>query len=273
MNEPVQDHALEPMPEQEARELEDRLWWIQGRKRIIRSYLKTAKTIAPISRIMDIGCGSGVNFDVLAEFGRVWGCDRSATLAQRARTRGVAQEVYETDVSESPDVRQTDIFTLFDVLEHIEHHDEFVARLSRVAPPKHMLLISVPAYQFLYSSHDRLLHHYRRYSRSDLRNLVKNNGYDMIRSGHFMFFLFPVALLSRLKEKLMTQIGRPNTVVNVGIVPNWLNRVLSGLLAVEARISTSVSLPVGLWLFALARRTDQEGEPSRRDVAVAKVSS
>jgi SAM-dependent methyltransferase len=253
MAEPIRDHALERMSEAEAMELEDTLWWAQGRKHIIREYLKAAKAAAPLGTVMDIGCGSGGNFDVLAEFGRVVGVDRSPVLVERARGRGIATAVYQQDVFGVPEVGATDIFTLFDVLEHIEEDGQFVSRLSRSGPRRHMLLISVPACQWLYSGHDQLLNHHRRYSKSGLEALLRNGGYEILKSGYFMCVLFPVAVLSRLTEKLGALLGRKQTGVRIGAVPGWMNGILANVLRAEAVMSGRVTLPIGLWLFALAR--------------------
>ena len=70
-----------------------------------------------------------------------------------------------------------------------------------------MLLISVPACQFFYSEHDRLLHHYRRYSRVDLQVLLSKAGYEIINGSYLMFFLFPFAVVSRFKAKLRALVG------------------------------------------------------------------
>ena len=87
MNTSLQDHALEQYSRETAMEQEDKLWWFQGRKAIIRSYLEKAKQILPLSAMMDIRCGAGVNLDNLSEFGKVWGIERSKTLAEGQRQK------------------------------------------------------------------------------------------------------------------------------------------------------------------------------------------
>lgn len=255
MKQDIQDHAFENINEEKAAQLEDTLWWLQGRKHIIRNYLQKASIEKKIEKIMDIGCGSGGNFDVLAEFATVVGVERSHSLASRARSRGIAAAVYEEDFFDLPDYHKIDLFTLFDVLEHIKYDFEFFKKLKRSAPPDHMVFISVPACQFLYSDHDCLLHHYRRYSRKKLNALLRNNGYEITRSGYFMFFLFPLALLSRFKEKIMRLFGKKQTRVHLGEVPGWLNRILTKMLVIESRFSRYFRFPIGLWVFVLARST------------------
>jgi SAM-dependent methyltransferase len=255
MKQDIRDHAFENISEEKAVELEDTLWWLQGRKHIIRNYLQEASIEKKIEKIMDVGCGSGGNFDVLAEFAKVVGVDRSHPLVMRARSRGIAEAVYEEDFFDLPGYDKIDLFTLFDVLEHIKNDFEFFKKLKRIAPPNHMVLISVPACQFLYSDHDRLLHHYRRYSRKTINALLRDNGYEIAGSSYFMFFLFPFALLSRFKEKVMRLFKKKQTSVSVGEVPNWINRILTKILYIESRFSRHFSFPIGLWVFVLARST------------------
>jgi SAM-dependent methyltransferase len=255
MAQPIRDHALESFSEETANVIEDKLWWVRGRKHIIREYLRAANAIAPTQRIIDIGCGSGGNLDVLAEFGRVTAVDRSDTLAARARRRNIATAVYSSEVFEMQET--ADIFTLFDVLEHIEDDTQFLLRLRSIARARHLLLVSVPACQWLFSAHDELLHHYRRYSKQSLRRVLMNAGYVTLRSGYFMSCLFPLAVGSRYVEKTAAFFGRKQAEVSIGAVPGWLGNVLTRLLQTEAILSRLVTFPVGLWLFALATPSGQ----------------
>jgi SAM-dependent methyltransferase len=143
---------------------------------------------------------------------------------------------------------------LFDVLEHIEDDDAFLGRLGRTARPGHLLLLSVPACPFLFGPHDRLLHHYRRYSRRSLEELLRRNGYSILKASHFLFFLFPIAVSSRLVERLRARWGKPPTTVQLGVVPGWANSILTALLRVEAAVAEVTPLPVGLWVTVLAKR-------------------
>ncbi len=246
----IRDHALEHVDDETAKALEDPLWWNTGRKSIIRSFLKAEGK--PARKIMDIGCGSGINFDVLSEFGTVVGIDRSSRLAKRARDRGIAEHVYEEDVFNLKDMGEVDLFTLFDVLEHMEDDSGFLTKLGK-SSNHHSLLISVPACPFLFSEHDRLLHHQRRYSRAMLEEVLSKNGYQIIKMSYFMFLLFPFILLARGEEKIAAMLGRRKTTVRLGVVPGWLNSILTKVLQLETIISGPFSFPFGLWLFVLAR--------------------
>lgn len=261
-NLPIQDHALEAMPDAESLLIEDRLWWVRGRKAIIKEYIERITRYGAISNIMDIGCGSGGNLDVLGGFGRVIGVEPSATLARRARERGVAEAIFQQDALELDECRNMQLFTMFDVLEHIESDKAFLVQLRKKAAHKHLLLVSVPACQFLYSDHDRILHHYRRYTDKTLRATLEEGGYQVLQMSHFMFFLFPFVLFARMRDKIMAKLGKKSTTVEIGDFPPILSVPFATTLRIEAFLSRKVRFPIGLWLFALAENQSQEPSTS-----------
>ncbi len=252
---PIQDHATEFFSDDRAAlELEDRLWWFAGRRHILRRYLDRARARRPIERIVEIGCGSGGQLPLLAEYGEVTGIERSETLARRARSRDVAREVLTNDFFDIETGYDYQLTCLFDVLEHMEDDARFFRKLGTLAGPGHQVLLSVPACPSLYGPHDVLLHHYRRYSRPALRSLLERNGYRVVELSHFMFFMFPVAALMRIKDRIAARLGRPLKAVELGEVSPWLNTLFGRLLELESRLSRNAPLPVGLWLIALAEK-------------------
>ena len=253
---PIQDHALENIPEAESMLIEDRLWWVNGRKAIITEYLKRKTRNYKISNIMDIGCGSGGNLEVLGNFGKVIGVEPSETLARRARSRGVAETIFQQDALELDECRKMDLFSMFDVLEHIEDDKAFLVNLRKKAAHRHLLLLSVPACQFLYSDHDRILHHFRRYTKKMLQSTIEESGYQVQHMTYFMFFLFPFALFARIRDRLMAKFGKKRTTVEVGDFPPILSVPFATILKVEAILSRKIKFPIGLWLFAIAESND-----------------
>lgn len=246
-------HALESFDAGSARELEDALWWIQGRKSIIRQHLqKIASRLGKIESIMDIGCGSGGNLEVLAEFGGVIGVEPSSVLADRSRSRGVASQVYELPAWQLDETHSVNLFTMFDVLEHIEDDVGFLTQLKQNASPNHTLLLSVPACPFLFGEHDKLLSHHRRYSRKMLDDCLMRAGYNPVSIRYYMFFPFPGAVVFRLVDKVKSSFGFRRQTVDLGTVPWFVNFVLTHALKTESKISEYVRFPTGLWLFAIA---------------------
>lgn len=249
----VKDSVLEVIADdEECQRTEAALWWLVGRKVIIREWLKRAAACRPITEIMDIGCGSGGNLDVLSEFGSVIGVERSETLARRARSRGIAKAVFTQDARDLDNCSHVDVFTMFDVLEHIEQDAEFLSQLRKKHSHKHFLLMSVPACPSLFGDHDRILHHYRRYSARQLRHTLESGGYEVQRISYFMFFLFPFALLCRLKDKIMSSLGIKRSTVDIANLPRCLSVPFSVVLKTEGYLSRWMRFPAGLWLFVLA---------------------
>jgi SAM-dependent methyltransferase len=237
---------------------EDRLWWEVGRKAILKTFLDWAVATRPVERILEIGCGNGNNFELLSRYGRVIACDASAVQVRRARTRGFALEVILTeDVFQHTFPEPSQLTCFFDVLEHIEDDAGFLAQLNQFVEPGHMVLLSVPACPSLYCSHDRLLLHYRRYGLKGLEDLLCSRGFRVLRSTYFVTLLFPLVALSRLIAKLREWIAGSQSLVDVGVVPGWLNRLLTAVLLFEARIARTVRLPIGVWAVVLAEKASE----------------
>src|SRR5262249_32311506 len=162
----------------------------------------------------------------------------SEILAKRARARHIAKEVLVGDVFDLDVSHGFDMICLFDVLEHIADDNEFLKKINKFTEPGHLLLLSVPACQFLYSQHDALVHHYRRYSKKNFEILLKNNNYTILKSSYFLFLVFPVVVFSRMKEKVKSAMfGINQSTVNLGIVPKWMNWFLIAVLNLEAALS------------------------------------
>ena len=135
--------------EEKALEVENSLWWVIGRKKIIRIFLEGVKiSHKKNSLIMDIGCGSGGNLDVLSEFGDVVGVEPSKILLKRAKSRKIAKNIYSAQPWKLNFIKKIKIFTMFDVLEHIKYDRKFLSKLKSSANKNHLLFISVPANPF-----------------------------------------------------------------------------------------------------------------------------
>jgi SAM-dependent methyltransferase len=228
-------------------------WWYRGRRRVIRAEL--GRLVLPAgARVLDAGCGSGRTMVELADYGdEVSGVELNAEAAELARGRGVG-EVQIGRLEELPwDDGTFDLVTCLDVIEHIADDVAALVELRRVARSGGWLLVTVPAYQALWSRHDEANHHYRRYSRSALRAAARSAGWQIARVSSFNSLLLAPAAAVRLAQRRMgSQNGSSN---DLDMGPAWLNDVLERPLALEASwLARGRTLPVGLSLLAVLRR-------------------
>src|SRR4029077_9469160 len=155
---------------------EDRHWWYRGRRSVLERVVADLRLPAD-ARILDAGCGSGRNMVEFARHGSVTGIELSETSVCLARARQ-AGEVVEGSVLEMP--FQQDSFELaasLDVIEHLEDDLGALRELRRVVAPDGALLVTVPAYQWLWSGHDEINHHRRRYTRRSLHDVAERAGW------------------------------------------------------------------------------------------------
>ncbi|MGN6371644.1 MAG: methyltransferase domain-containing protein, partial [Solirubrobacteraceae bacterium] len=183
---------------------EDRHWWYQGRRRVLE------RTIGGLSlpagaRILDAGCGSGRNMVDLAHHGTVTGVELSPTSVRLARERSIG-EVVEGSVLDMPfDDGSFDVSVSLDVIEHLSDDVAALGELRRVTAPGGVLLVTVPAYQWLWSGHDEINHHHRRYNRRTLVAAAESAGWRGERATPFNSRLLPMAIVLRARERLNPQ--------------------------------------------------------------------
>jgi SAM-dependent methyltransferase len=227
-------------------------WWYRGRRRIIRAELDRLP-LPPGAHVLDAGCGSGRTLQELVDYGRVSGIELNEEAAELARGRGHG-EVRVGRLEELPwDDGTFDLVTCLDVVEHVPDDRIALAELRRVCRPGGWLLVTVPAYQALWSLHDEANHHYRRYSRASLRAAATGAGWTVTRLTSFNSLLLAPAAAVRLTQR---RLGVHNGYTNdLALGPTWLNHVLEAPLALEASwLAGGRTLPLGLSLLAVLQR-------------------
>ncbi len=231
--------------------VEDRHWWYRGRRRVIDLVLKNL-ALAPGARILDAGCGSGRNMVELNGFGEVTGIELSPTSVAIARERGVG-EVLEGSVLELPFADQSfDLAVSLDVIEHLADDRTALGELRRTVKPGGALLVTVPAYQWLWSAHDEINHHHRRYNTRMLLEAATAAGWNCELTTHFNSLLLPAAILMRALDRVRP--GTTESSLDLWIPPAPLNWLLERPLALEAlTIGRGGRIPAGLSLLAVFR--------------------
>jgi SAM-dependent methyltransferase len=230
---------------------EDRHWWYQGRRRVLERAIARLGLPAD-ARILDAGCGSGRNMVELARYGAVTGVELSHASVELARERG-AGEVLAGSVMDMPfDQASFDLTVSLDVIEHLEDDVAALRELRRVTKAGGALLVTVPAYQWLWSGHDEINHHHRRYNRRTLLAAAESGGWRLERSVHFNSLLLPVAILLRGLERFKPSTTKSS--LDLWVPPAPLNWALRQPLNLEAAvIGHGGPMPAGLSLLAVFR--------------------
>jgi SAM-dependent methyltransferase len=140
-----------------------------------------------------------------------------------------------------------DLVGAFDVVEHIERDDAAIAAIAACLKPGGRFVATVPAHQWMWSAHDVVNHHHRRYSLAQFRRLIQSSPLKLEKIGYFNSLLFPVAVAERVSSKLLRK-----DEAHLTLPPAALNRALEGMFATERHLIGRVPLPPGLSLFAIA---------------------
>jgi SAM-dependent methyltransferase len=233
--------------------VEDRHWWYLGRRAIVEAALEGAGIDGGL-RVLDAGCGGGGNLASLGRHGTVVGLEPSAEAAGQARARGLG-DIVEGTLERVPfDDDSFDLCVALDVIEHLDDDVEGLRELRRVARPTGRLLVTVPAYQALWSHHDDVNNHRRRYVRRTLLSATAAAGWRPVRMTYFNLLLLPPAIVSRLLERVRR--GDPQQ-SDFELTPPWLDRPLQLPMRLEARlIGAGLTLPAGLSLLGLFEPRD-----------------
>ncbi len=231
---------------------EDRHWWYRGRRSVLEGVLAQLRLPAR-ARILDAGCGSGRNMVELAHHGTVTGIELSATSASLARARNTG-EVIEGSVLQMPFAAERfELAASLDVIEHLEDDLSALRELRRVVAPGGALLVTVPAYQWLWSGHDEINHHHRRYTRRSLLRVAEQAGWELVRTTYFNSLLLPVAIALRGLDRFSSSKTTESS-LDLWVPPPPLNWLLERPLALEAAlIERGWRIPAGLSLLAVFR--------------------
>jgi len=228
-------------------------WWFAGRRRIIESFLKPlCARMKSRPEILDVGCGTGANLELLAQFGEASGVDVSSEALAFCRQRGL-QSVRLGEAEHLPyDDASFDLVTGLDVVEHLDQDIAGLREMHRVLRPGGYAFLFVPAFMFLWGVQDDISHHRRRYTRTTLEHAVRAAGFEIERTTYANLTFFAPILLGRLLMRA-TRL-RPDSENNLTI--GALNGILGRILGAESSILRHVNFPFGVSAICIARRTD-----------------
>ena len=217
-------------------------WWYRGRAAAIAAALSRARR-SPTGAVLDYGAGYGGMYDSLARFGSsVYALEIDAEARRAAAARGYAKVFASLEEAYA---RQYALIAAFDVVEHINDDRAFLTRTREVLSPGGKLVITVPAFTFLWSEHDVTHHHFRRYTKKSLRACLEEAGYTIDFISYWNCLLFLPAALLRLAGKS----GESGLAL-----PRVINSFFFFVVSVEAVLMRYVSLLWGTGIVAVARK-------------------
>lgn len=224
-------------------------WWYVARRDILADFIAREVNPPKGARILEIGCGTGHNLPMLGAFGEVDAIEIDPAARDIASKR-LGKEVGSSPLPELTGVAdgQYDMIAVLDVVEHIEDDVAALEAMAKRLKPGGTILITVPAHQWMWSAHDVVNHHKRRYSKATLTAALERAGLKWRKLGYFNSLLFPAAVAARLAGKLT---GKDDSDDSPPAKP--LNAIFEKIFGLERHLVGRMPLPPGLSLIVLAQ--------------------
>ncbi|MDB9820013.1 class I SAM-dependent methyltransferase [Candidatus Pelagibacter sp.] len=219
-------------------------WWFQARKKIIDQIISSIN-LKKKKNILDFGAGSGVNLDMLRKHGLVDIHEQNKYARAVIKKERKIKNLYSTLKIKK---NFYDLILLADVIEHVKQPKELLKDLKKFLKKDGHILITVPAYQFLFSKKDKVLGHYRRYNKELLKTEL--SGFKVENISYFNTFLcIPIIIMTMLNKFL-----KRDYIKQVETTPNFiLNKLCYIIFASEKYFIKYFNLPFGISIYVLAK--------------------
>ena len=237
--------VFERMNEQEATH-----WWFSGRREIIRKTIERLIPLPDNARILEAGCGTGGNLEMLTSMGDLDAFEFDAQAREIAEEKSSLSIPFGALPHDIPrPERRYDMIALFDVLEHIEDDTATLSGLSTRLSDGGRIFVTVPAFPWLWSSHDERHHHFRRYTRASLKEVAARAGLEVADSFYFNSLLLPLAVGVRSMKAL-----KGSDVPDDRMPSDWVNRLLYKVFSSEKHLVGRFRAPFGLSVCAILQQ-------------------
>jgi len=237
-------------------------WWFRWRYDLVKQLVSSLKT-GPGYRILDAGCGTGQMTKHLEQLGQAVGMDSAGEAISYAQARGVRRLV-RGSITDPPFVDGAfDCVLALDVIEHVDDDIGILSSMVKIVKPGGNLIVTVPAFQALWSEHDEINHHKRRYRAGQLRSLIEEAGFTVDRVTYCNTALCGPVYLTRKAKNLVrsftgSDVNRPLQ-SDLGEYPRVVNEGLYRLMKTETRLMRWMDLPFGVSILAVASRPREDG--------------
>lgn len=236
-------------------------WWFRVRSRIIESKIRHLGNRKGL-RILNIGVATGASSEMLSKYGEVISVEYDKDCFEFVS--GILPgKVVNASITELPfDDNSFDLVCAFDVIEHVEDHKKAVEEMNRVCKPDGLVYVTVPAYMSLWSNHDVINHHVRRYTRPELRQLFHHIKAREEFATYFNSLLFPPIYLFRRMKSLFRKKEEPlkaqsdfEVIRTQSFLGKIMNSVLGAVFSMELFFLKFMRFPAGVSILILARKT------------------
>ena len=230
-------------------ELEDIHWWHKAKRELVTSFLKKY-LLDKNEKILDVGCGTGKNLEEFSKYGKVWGLDNSPEAIAFCKKRGF-KNLNLGNIEKMPYKKEFfDVVSALDVLEHVDDL-RALKEIRRILKKEGILIITVPAFDWLWSKWDEVLFHKRRYTEKSLSMALKKSGFRIINISYVYFFLVLPALIIRAIKKILYKDYYPS---DFELSNKILNHILLTLARIERILMINFKIPFGTSIIAVLKK-------------------
>jgi len=231
-------------------ELDQHHWWFRARRRILEELIVRVVRPPKGGRVLEVGCGTGHNLAMLGKFGHL----DASELDFAARTLSTKRLGREVKEAKLPDLsmfkrNEYDLVALLDVLEHVPDDLGSLRAIHRRLKPGGALLLTVPANPWMWSAHDAAHHHFRRYTKKQLKELFLRSGLEVQLLSYFNTLLYPLIAAARIVGKITRKESADDKLPNAPV-----NALLNSIFGSEACLIGRLPMPFGVSLVAVVRR-------------------
>jgi SAM-dependent methyltransferase len=233
--------------------IEKNHWWFVARRKIIKSFLKKSLN-KKTNNILDIGSGTGTNFSVLKVFSdNLTGLEPFNEAINYSQNNFPEIPIIRGSFPEFDIINKFDLISLFDVLEHLEEEKLALDKIYKALNPGGYVVITVPAYMFMWTKHDEIAHHKRRYTKRNLSETLRASGFKIDRMSYFNTLLFVPIVVVRFFSKFFIKDGENS---DFSKTPDILNGLLKFIFGLESYALPYIIFPFGVSIICLASKND-----------------
>jgi len=241
-------------------DIEQSYWWFTGRQFLVKTVLERLRMNSfERGKILDVGCGTGIILKLLEDFGQAFGTELSPEAIHFLKQRDL-NLVVQSDANLSIPFKDNTFLavTCLDVVEHIDNDRSLIEEIFRVCKPGGHVIVTVPAFGFLWSTHDVALHHKRRYSKKQMLMKIRHLNWKVIKCSYYNTALFlPILTARKLQGFLLNH--RPVQSDFSIKLPAWINKALSVLFLLELRGLKYLNFAFGVSLLLILQKPSEVG--------------